>query len=126
LKLLLDSHVVLWWSSGDKRLGRRAAEILAADSNAIYVSAASWWELGLKCAAGRLRVDMDVLRAELRAKHILELPVTTNHADAARNLPSQHTDPFDHMLVAQASVEGLALLTRDKKLKAYGSPVLCV
>lgn len=126
MKLLLDSHVLLWWSAGDRRLGSRAASILATDGNEFHVSAASWWELGLKCAAGRLRLDMNVLREELRKKGVLEVPVTTDHADAARNLPRHHTDPFDHMLVAQASFEGLTLLTRDKKLKAYGPSVLCI
>lgn len=100
--------------------------ILASRDSALHVSAASWWELGLKCAAGRLRLDMDILRAELRKKGISELPVQADHADAARNLARHHTDPFDHMLVAQATVEGLTLLTRDKKLKAYGPSVLCV
>jgi PIN domain nuclease of toxin-antitoxin system len=126
LKLLLDSHVILWWSAGDKRLGARATSILTADDNDFFLSAASWWELGLKSAAGRLRFDTTTLRAELRKKGVMELAVTLDHADAARNLPAHHTDPFDHMLVAQASVEGLVLLTRDKKLKAYGSTVLCV
>jgi PIN domain nuclease of toxin-antitoxin system len=100
--------------------------MLAARDNAFHVSAASWWELGLKCAAGRLRLDMDTLRVELRERKVSELPVTSDHADAARTLPRRHTDPFDHMLVAQATVEGLALLTRDKKLKAYGPVVLHV
>lgn len=126
MKLLLDSHVLLWWPAGDRRLGARAASILATSGNDFYVSAASWWELGLKSAAGRLRLDMQTLRVELRGRSILELPVTSDHADAARNLFAHHTDPFDHMLVAQASYEGLVLLTRDKRLKAYGSTVLCV
>jgi PIN domain nuclease of toxin-antitoxin system len=126
LKLLLDSHILLWWSAGDRRLGARATAILAKNDNELRVSAVSWWELGLKCAAGRLRLDMDILRAELRGKRVREFPVTIDHADAARNLPRAHTAPFDHMLVAQASVDGFALLTRDRKLKAYGPVVLCV
>jgi PIN domain nuclease of toxin-antitoxin system len=126
LRLILDSHILIWWPDGDRRLGLRAAKFLTAPENELFLSAASWWELGIKIAAGRLRLDMRALRTELRRRGVRELPVTNDHADMARDLPGHHTDPFDHMLVAQASVEGFALLTRDKKLKAYGSSVLCV
>lgn len=126
MKLLLDSHVLLWWSAGDRRLGARATSILASSGNRLHVSAASWWELGLKGAAGRLTADFNLLRVELRRRNVVELPITTDHADVARNLKRMHTDPFDHMLVAQAMHEGMRLLTRDGKLKAYGTNVLCV
>jgi PIN domain nuclease of toxin-antitoxin system len=126
LKLLLDSHILLWWTAGDRRLGARAERILSTPDNELYVSAASWWELGLKQAAGRLRLDMKILRLELQNRRFVELPVTSDHADVARDLTRHHTDPFDHMLVAQATHAGLSLLTRDRNLKAYGPAVLHV
>jgi PIN domain nuclease of toxin-antitoxin system len=126
LKLLLDSHVLLWWSAGDRKLGARAAKILMASDNELLFSVASWWELGIKQVAGRLRFDMGFLREELRRRGVVELPVTFEHAEAARALPALHTDPFDHMLVAQAVCENCKLLTRDAKLAPYGLPVLRV
>ena len=88
------------------------------------MSAASWWELGIKKSLGRLDVDWPLVRAILQRNRIAMLNVTFDHADAAAGLPLHHGDPFDRMLVAQASFEGLTLLTRDEKLEAYGPAVL--
>ena len=126
MKLLLDSHILLWWSAGDPRLGKRAEKLLAAQTNEFFVSAASWWELGIKQVLGRLRIDLNLARVELQRRRVQFLPVTIEHAMVAGALPALHGDPFDHMLVAQASVEGLALLTRDRKLKACGAAVMHV
>ena len=126
MKLLLDSHILLWWSVGDARLGKRAEKLLMADENELYVSAASWWELAIKQALGRLRLDMAKTWQVLAQRGVGAIPVTFQHAQEAGALATFHSDPFDHMLVAQAAFEGFVLLTRDKKLKPYGKPVLCV
>ncbi len=126
MRLLLDSHILLWWAAGDKKLGARASELLIDVDNDLFMSAASWWELSLKRSLGRLRVDLAHARRALQARSVSVLPVTVEHAEAAGRLPALHGDPFDHMLVAQAATSGLRLLTRAKQLEAYGADVLCV
>ncbi|HEY4940953.1 MAG TPA: type II toxin-antitoxin system VapC family toxin [Rhizomicrobium sp.] len=125
MRLLLDSHVLLWWADGSAQLGARAKSLLSAGNAEVFVSAASWWEISIKKAHGRLAVDLSVLESELRARSVKRLDMSFAHARAAAGLPPHHGDPFDRMLVAQADVEGLSLLTRDKRLKTYGSMVLC-
>jgi PIN domain nuclease of toxin-antitoxin system len=90
------------------------------------MSAASWWELGLKRALGKLDADLASVRRTLERQGVISLPITLEHGEAAAVLPLLHRDPFDHILVAQAQVEGAQLLTRDKRLKPYGAAVLCV
>jgi PIN domain nuclease of toxin-antitoxin system len=124
VRLLLDSHIILWWATGDKKLGARASELIV-DCD-LFMSAANWWELALKRTLGRLNVDLMQTRRALEERNVSILSVTVEHAEAAAALPALHGDPFDHMLVAQASMSGLRLLTRDKQLKAYGTAVLCV
>ncbi len=126
LKLLLDSHLLLWWPMGSARLGSRAAALIASDDAELFMSAASWWELGLKRALGKLDINLSVVRSTLKQRGVSAVSITAEHAEAAEKLPISHSDPFDHMLVAQASFEGLKLLTRDKRLKAYGAAVLCI
>jgi PIN domain nuclease of toxin-antitoxin system len=118
LKLLLDTHVLLWWLEGSARLSRRARQTIA-DSEEVWVSAASAWELGIKSALGKLRTPDD-LEFQVQASRFRELPVTLAHAIAAGKLPRHHNDPFDRMLVAQAALESLTLLTVDRQLQAYG------
>jgi PIN domain nuclease of toxin-antitoxin system len=126
LSLLLDSHILLWWLAGSRKLGSKALRHLTQADAKLFVSAASWWELGVKKSLGRLDVDWPHTRVILQRNQIVTLDVTFDHADAAADLPFHHGDPFDRMLVAQATVEGFVLLTRDKRLKAYGPSVLCV
>ena len=126
MRLLLDSHILLWWAAGDKKLGARAGQLVTDADSDLFMSAASWWELALKRTLGRLRVDLVQTRRALEERGVLVLPVTVEHAEAAGALPALHGDPFDHMLVAQAAASGTRLLTRDKQLKAYGASVLCV
>lgn len=111
---------------GSERLGLKAENLLLDPNVELFMSAASWWELGLKCALRKLEANLPSVRSTLQHRGVGILPVTVQHAEAAAALPILHRDPFDHMLVAQAAVEGLRLLTRDKKLRAYGSAVLCV
>ena len=118
MRLLLDTHALLWWLSDDARLGKTAAAAIA-EADLVAVSAASAWEIGIKQASGKL-AGPDDLQAELATNGFTELPVTVAHALAAGALPPHHADPFDRMLVAQSRLEGLTLVTRDDRLAAYG------
>lgn len=126
MRLLLDTHVVVWWFAGSKRLGSETRRVITSANAEIFVSAASWWELAIKTALGKLAFDLGRARDILRRNEIAMLAVTFDHADRAATLPDHHKDPFDRMLVAQAITEDLLLLTRDARLKPYGSNVLLV
>lgn len=122
MKLLLDTHAVLWWHIDDPRLTARARKAIAT-ADIVWVSAASAWEAGIEVALGRLRLS-EPLAITIAADDFTELPVTMAHAPRLGDLPTLHGDPFDRMLVAQAFVEGATLVTRDTALGAYGVPVL--
>lgn len=123
MRLLLDSHVLLWWLDGDERLGQVAVDAIADGGNDAIVSVATLWELTIKQGIGKLEIDGD-LRTHLTEEGFTELPITGSHADAVGDLPPHHRDPFDRMLVAQARVEGLTLVTADSRLYEYDVPVL--
>jgi PIN domain nuclease of toxin-antitoxin system len=120
LKLLLDSHAFLWWLAEDPKLGARVRQVVADPSSTVYVSAATIWELSVKAARGKLDLDGADLVEEIEDNDFIELPVTARHALAAAYLPRHHEDPFDRMLIAQAQIEGLTMVTRDLALRAYG------
>ena len=123
-RYLLDSHILIWLDSGNDRIKPPLLETLRwADQR--YLSAATGWELGLKQAAGKLRLRAPI-GAMLDSFQLTEMPVTIRHGDRAAQLPLLHRDPFDRMLVAQALVEGLILITGDKRLAEYGVPILLV
>ena len=122
MKLLLDTHVVLWWQRDDRRLNR-AARLAIARADIVWVSAVSGWEVTIKAALGRLRLT-EPFRALLAADDFTELPLTLAHADALAALPAHHADPFDRALVAQARVEGATLVSHDRALAPYGAPVI--
>lgn len=123
LSLLLDSHILLWYVDADPRLSSAAAyEIRKAKD--LYFSVASLWELSLKMHTGKMeRRDVESFAMRLGCRLIA---VTAAHANATLDLPRVHRDPFDHMLLAQARVEGLTLVTHDRMLGDYGVPVLLV
>lgn len=118
MKILLDTHVYLWWLRDDRKLTRRLAETLADPTHTILVSAATVWEASIKIALGRLHVEGDLV-AEIEANGFVELPVNARHAQLAGALPRHHEDPFDRLLVAQASLEGLRLATVDSAFRHY-------
>lgn len=119
MKLLLDTHVLLWWLDDDARLGS-AARAAIAEAEHVVVSAASAWEIGIKQAIGRLTGPRDLVE-EISGNGFVALDISVRHALAAASLPLHHRDPFDRMLVAQAVLEGLTLVTRDQRLAAYGA-----
>jgi PIN domain nuclease of toxin-antitoxin system len=124
VKLLLDSHAYLWWLLDDPRLPPAAREAIAGPKAAVHVSPATVWELSIKAALGKLDLDGVDLAAEIAANRFEALPITARHAQAAAFLPRHHDDPFDRMLVAQARLESLAVVTRDATFAAYGLQVL--
>lgn len=121
--LLLDTHVLLWWLADE---GLTAdVRSLVADAEAAVVSAASVWEAGIKARLGKLRLD-GPLAPLLEPNGFVPLSITSAHADLASSLPLIHKDPFDRMLVAQASIEGLAIVTRDAAIAAYDVTTIMV
>jgi len=122
LKLLLDTRIVLWWRQDSRRL-RQPARDAIAEASVVYVSAASAWEAVIKSSIGRLSLE-DPFERHVTDAGFEPLPITFAHADAVQRLPSLHADPFDRMLVAQAKVENLVLVTHDDKIAAYDVPVI--
>jgi PIN domain nuclease of toxin-antitoxin system len=122
--VLLDTQVVLWWLAEDPRLSETMRAHISDPSNQPVVSAASAWEVAIKQALGKLKLDGDLEDSVGRCGFRM-LPVTFAHAVEVRTLPSIHRDPFDRMLIAQARVENLPLLTADRRLAAYPANVLC-
>lgn len=122
MSLLLDTHAVLWWSSGDVRLGPSSRRAISAAGREVLISAISVWEITIKQALGRLDApDMPNLIA---VEGFRELPLTIEHGIRAGNLPPIHRDPFDRALVAQAMAGGLTLVTADDVLARYDVEVL--
>lgn len=124
MRLLLDTHVMVWWFAGGERLPAEARRLVADPSNEVFVSAASLWEVAIKAALGKIRADASELAEAIEPGGFRELPVSGRHAAAVATLPSHHRDPFDRMLVAQSLVEPMHLLTVDRALSAYGPSVL--
>jgi PIN domain nuclease of toxin-antitoxin system len=125
VKLLLDTHLLLWAASEPHRLPAAASALISDPANALAFSAASLWEVAIKAGLGRadFRADAALLRRGLLDNGYEELAVTGAHAAAVAGLPPLHRDPFDRMLVAQARIEGLLLVTADPVVAAYAGPI---
>lgn len=125
MRLLLDTHLLLWAAGEPRRLSRKARALIADPGNVLHFSAASIWEVAIKSGLGRadFRVDAVQLLRGLVGNGYEELPVTGRHAAEVAHLPGLHADPFDRMLVAQARAEGLLLLTADDQVAQYLTPV---
>lgn len=122
MKLLLDTHVVLSWQRDDRQLNRAARRAIAT-ADIVYVSAISGWEVMIKMALGRLRLN-EPFPVLLAADDFTELPMTLAHADALQSLPAHHGDPFDRALLAQARVEGATIVSHDRALAPYGAQMI--
>lgn len=125
MKLLLDTQLLLWAAGDPNRLSPVARALIEAPDNALFFSAASLWEIAIKRGLGRadFQVDPRVLRRALLDNGYSELPVSSEHAVAIESLPNIHKDPFDRILVAQATVEGITVLTADSLVAQYPGPV---
>ena len=122
MRLLLDTHVLVWFLGGE-RLSERLAGTIRARENEVIVSAASVWEAEIKAAAGRLELTGDLLRG-VKDSDLTELPISFEHGRKAARLPRHHGDPFDRVLIAQAQLEGLTIATRDAAFTAYDVQLL--
>lgn len=122
MRYLLDSHVALWLLAEPDRLDPTVIERLE-DAGELWFSPVTPWELGIKVARGRLEIDGDLV-ASLWAAGVDELVITSVHAQLAVDLPDHHRDPFDRMLVAQATAEHLMLVSADRQLRPYDIEVL--
>ena len=123
MNLLLDTHVLLWWLDDNPALSQAARAAIREGENLVFVSAASIWEIRIKEAIGKLEIPSD-FREVLLEQPFLPLDVTVEHAHAVAGLPSHHRDPFDRMLIAQAGVERLTVVTHDARFRDYGLPVI--
>ena len=125
MKLLLDTHLLLWAAGPSPRLSLEARELIGDPDNELTFSVASVWEVAIKFSLRRDVFDADprLLRRSLLDNSYRELPITGEHALAVANLPPLHGDPFDRMLVAQSIVEGITLLTSDPRVAQYPAPV---
>ncbi|MGA8043203.1 MAG: type II toxin-antitoxin system VapC family toxin [Terracidiphilus sp.] len=125
MKYLLDTHFVLWIPIDDPSMGRTARAILSNSSNEFVFSAASLWEIAIKrsLARGNFAADPSLIRRQMIDHGYEELPVTGEHAAAVEVLPPIHKDPFDRILIAQAQIEGISLLTRDATIARYPGPI---
>lgn len=122
MKILVDTNVFLWWNQADARLSRRARIILADPENTLLFSVVSAWEIVLKVRVNKLRLpEQPSVYLPTRVAHygFEVLPVTMAHAVAAETLPLHHRDPFDHLLIAQAQVEQVPILSSDRELRRY-------
>lgn len=128
MKLLLDTHLLLWAAGQPNRLSKAARKLIDNPANELLFSAASIWEVAIKSSLGRsdFQVDPRLLRRGLLDNGYTELPILSDHVVALDSLPPIHRDPFDRLLVAQATVEGITLLTADSVVAQYPGPVRMV
>ncbi len=126
MRLLLDTHILLWWLDDDPRLPVQADALIADQANEVFVSPLSLWEIAIKSRLGKLRADVDEVWRTALESGFVPLSFTLEHAAAVARLPDHHHDPFDRALVAQARVEPMRLITHDKVVAAYGESVLLV
>jgi PIN domain nuclease of toxin-antitoxin system len=126
LKLLLDTHIILWVAGAPEKLSESTHALLQASDNSLFFSAASIWEIVIKLGLGRkdFKVDPSRLRKMLMQNGYAELPITAEHALKIESLPALHKDPFDRLLLAQARAEGMMLLTVDPLIAQYQDSVL--
>ncbi|HUF08277.1 MAG TPA: type II toxin-antitoxin system VapC family toxin [Rhodothermales bacterium] len=121
--LLLDTHPLLWWLSRPEMLSVEAHAAIEDPSNDVYVSAASAWEIAIKKQLGKIDAPDD-LGFQVEASRFVPLPIEIRHALAVADLPPLHRDPFDRVLIVQARLEGMKLISRDEIIPRYGIPTL--
>ena len=121
MRLLLDTHALIWWDEGTGL--KKSAQKAIRDADQVFVSAASAWEIAIKASLGRIDPRRSFAEA-IEENGFEELPVMVRHATAVSHLPWHHRDPFDRLLIAQARVDRLTIVTRDPAFAAYGTPTL--
>jgi PIN domain nuclease of toxin-antitoxin system len=122
MKAILDTHTFLWWNMDDPQLSTTARDFIADGRNELFLSAASAWEIAIKCARGRLSLPdtpMAYVTSRMAKHHLQPLPVLISHALRVFELPEIHQDPFDRLLVAQSQLEDLPILSADPLVAQY-------
>jgi PIN domain nuclease of toxin-antitoxin system len=125
MRILLDTHIFLWLVSNSPRLTSQARALIR-DAEKIFVSSATIWEISIKVRLGKLKVDPAELIEEMRKNEFEELPIYNRHAKSVSKMPLYHSDPFDRLLVAQATTELMRFLTADAQLIRYSDLVVAV
>ena len=125
MRILLDTHLLLWWLDDNPSLSGQARGLIRDPENTVFVSSVSLWEIWLKQSLGKLRLPADFSK-KLAAESFESLPLLASHPRQVASLPWRHRDPFDRMLIAQATIEGLTVVTHDPHFKPYGVPLLLV
>ncbi len=127
MKLLIDSHIFIWWQDEPKKLSAKFSNAIFDTSNTIYLSLVSLWEMQLKIQTGKLHLSVNLSKAietVQKANDLQILPIESAHVYELENLPFHHKDPFDRLLIAQANIENLTLVTDDPKFSAYSAHLL--
>jgi PIN domain nuclease of toxin-antitoxin system len=119
MRLLLDTHALLWWLADDRRLGAQARALIASRDNEILVSSASLWEIVVKIRAGKLEADFGAIEAALGPEGFKRLDISPAHLATLVRMSLHHKDPFDHLLIAQALAEEAVLVLDDRHMKLY-------
>lgn len=124
MRLLLDTHALLWWLNDDDKLGDHVRSLILDPENDVLVSTVSLWEITVKLRIGKLDADIDEILEILPAQGFGRLQITDAHLLTLRGLPVHHRDPFDHLLMAQAIAEGALFVSQDQHVRLYGIPFL--
>ncbi len=119
MKLLLDTHSLIWWLDDNPALSRSVTELISDPSNDVLVSVVSLWEIVIKVRVGKLRLDINTVVADIESQGFGSLGIRPAHLAALTSLPKHHRDPFDHLLIAQALVEGATFVSDDHYLHLY-------
>jgi len=119
MKLLLDTHILLWWLNDDEKLPEKAHQLISHADNVIYVSHISLWEIQIKVMTGKLHADLKAIIEQLPVNDFLELPSDVNHFIALSQLPSYHQDPFDRMLIAHRQLANLCIYSLMIKMSRF-------
>ena len=122
MRILLDTHVLLWTLADSPQINK-VRELILSNESEVYISTASWWELAIKIGIGKIDVKLELLQSAAADSGFIDLPVLGVHMQALLTLPKLHRDPFDRMLIAQAICEPMRLITNDNALSAYSDLV---
>ncbi len=123
MKLLLDTHTLIWWLTNHPTLSQAAKKAISNQDNLVFISAASAWEIAIKKSLGKLTAPDD-LEIQIESNNFQPLPITITHGLAIEKLPTHHNDPFDRIIIVQAICESMTVVTRDKKFRLYNVPIL--
>lgn len=126
MKLLLDTHILLWWLDDDKKLSEYGRQLIQNPDNDVFVSHVSLWEIQVKNMSGKLNAHVETIIQQLPVNNFQQFPIHTDHILFLAKLPPHHQDPFDRMLVSQALSEPFHLITHDKNVSLYSESIILV